>query len=193
MNDFLFYTDLGLEHVLDINAYDHILFLCALAIPFSFRQWRQVLILASIFTLAHCLSLAIATYQIIKVPSELIEFLIPFTIALTALYNLYSLKTNRPSNLFLHAAATAIFGLVHGFGFSNYFTLIIADAPKKLLPLVAFALGIELSQVIIVLSLLLLAYLLTEVIGIKKKTVTAVVSIIVLLITLPLLLKTFVW
>jgi len=88
MQDFLFYIQLGLNHVLDFSAYDHILFLVALAIPFSIGKWKNVVILATIFTISHCLSLAFSVYDIFRVDVALIEFLIPVTILLTALFNL---------------------------------------------------------------------------------------------------------
>ncbi|MEQ9582414.1 MAG: HupE/UreJ family protein, partial [Arenibacter sp.] len=54
MGNFWFYIQMGLEHVLDLDAYDHILFLAALAVPFTFANWKKILVLATIFTIAHC-------------------------------------------------------------------------------------------------------------------------------------------
>ncbi len=107
------------------GAYDHILFLCALAIPFTPKNWKKVVLLATIFTLAHCLSLALAVFDVIRVAVALIEFLIPLTIALTALFNVLSTRTNSVFlGQYLHFLATAIFGQIHGFGFSNYFNTV---------------------------------------------------------------------
>src|SRR5690606_19715140 len=147
MHDFLFYIELGLDHVLDLGAYDHILFLSALALPFTFKHWKKVLILATVFTLAHCLSLALSAYGVVQVDVGLIEFLIPVTILLTALFNFVHIRNQELEvGLSLHILATAFFGLIHGFGFSNYFRMLIAGEQDMVVPLLGFATGIELSQ-----------------------------------------------
>lgn len=74
MQDFFFYVELGLNHVLDFAAYDHILFLVAMSLPFTFSSWKKVLILATIFTITHCLSLALSVYDITVMDVGLIEF-----------------------------------------------------------------------------------------------------------------------
>lgn len=103
MGEFWFYIKLGLNHVLDFGAYDHILFLSALAVPFTFKHWKRVLILATIFTIAHCTSLALSVYEVATVDVGLIEFLIPVTILLTALFNFtFVFKENLQVGLFLH-------------------------------------------------------------------------------------------
>ena len=136
MQEFLFYIRLGLDHVLDFGAYDHILFLSALAVPFTFKYWKRVLILATIFTIAHCTSLALSVYEVATVDVGLIEFLIPVTILLTALFNFaYVYKEALDVGLFLHILATAFFGLIHGFGFSNYFKMLMAEEEDKITPL----------------------------------------------------------
>jgi hypothetical protein len=194
MQEFWFYTQLGLDHVLDSNAYDHILFLSALAIPFTFKNWANVLWLATIFTISHCLSLALSAFEIVIVGVSLIEFLIPVTIVLTALYNILKLRNQTAHKSMLwHLVATAFFGLVHGFGFSNYFKMLVADSEEKVGPFLGFALGIELSQVIIVLLVLLLVYLCRSVLKIKQAAFISVASIIIILITIPLLYNTFPW
>ena len=194
MEEFWFYTQLGLDHVLDSNAYDHILFLSALAIPFTFKNWVNVLWLATIFTVSHCLSLALSAFEIVTVDVSLIEFLIPVTILLTALYNILKLrKRTAHKSILWHMIATAFFGLVHGFGFSNYFKMLVADLEEKITPLVGFALGIELSQVIIVIIVLTLAYICQVVLKVKQSTFITVTSICVILITIPLLYNAFPW
>ena len=191
-NDFIFYVKLGLEHVLDFAAYDHILFLAALAIPFTFKRWKDVVLLATIFTIAHCTSLALSAYGVLQINSAIIEFFIPVTIALTALYNLFLVYVKKEqTNITFHAVATAFFGLIHGFGFSNYFNMMMAEETEKLLPLLGFASGIELSQVVIVLSVLLIAYLVQDILKLKQRFFIAIFSILIILITIPMLINTF--
>ncbi|NKI31028.1 HupE/UreJ family protein [Croceivirga thetidis] len=192
MNDFWFYIKLGFEHVLDLGAYDHILFLAALAVPFTFKSWKSVLVLATIFTIAHCTSLALSAFGLVNVDVSWIEFLIPVTIALTAIFNLYQLKGNKTtSSLGFHGIATAFFGLVHGFGFSNYFNMLMAEEENKLGPLLGFATGIEFSQVVIVLLVLCIAFLFLDVLKVKQKVFIAAASMLIVLITIPMLIETF--
>lgn len=194
MQDFWFYIKLGLNHVLDLSAYDHILFLAALALPFTFKSWKKVLLLATIFTLAHCLSLYLAVYGILVMDVSLIEFLIPVTILGTALFNLNYIKASvENKNMALHVFATAFFGLIHGFGFSNYFNMLMAEEENKLGPLVGFAIGIEIVQVIIVLLVLIVSFILLSILKIKSSLFIAIASILVILITIPMLVGAFPW
>nr|WP_321415131.1 HupE/UreJ family protein [uncultured Allomuricauda sp.] len=192
MQEFLFYIKLGLDHVLDFGAYDHILFLSALAIPFTFKSWKRVLILATIFTIAHCTSLALSVYEVTTVDVGLIEFLIPVTIVLTALFNFaYVFKESLDVGVFLHVLATAFFGLIHGFGFSNYFKMLMAEEDDKITPLLGFATGIELSQVTIILVVLIISYIILDLLKMRRSIFIAVASILIIAITIPLLIATF--
>ena len=194
MDQFWFYIKLGLDHVLDFGAYDHILFLAALAIPFTFKGWKKVVILATIFTVAHCLSLALSTYDVLKVDVGLIEFLIPVTIFITAVFNLfYARRDLHNVGLYLHVLATAFFGLIHGFGFSNYFKMLMAEEDDKIGPLLGFATGIEISQVLIILCVLLLSYIMLKGLRLKQPIFIVITSLIVIGITIPMLIATFPW
>ena len=192
MQDFWFYTKLGFHHVMDFGAYDHILFLAALAVPFTFKSWKKVVILCTLFTVAHCFSLALSAYDVIRVDVGLIEFLIPVTIFLTGIFNLMYTRSNADQmKIYWHALFTTFFGLIHGFGFSNYFNMMMAELEDKLVPLLGFALGIELSQLIVILSILFLGWLLLSGLKLKRPIYIAVCSVIVLIITIPMLINTF--
>ncbi|MGB5668219.1 MAG: HupE/UreJ family protein [Maribacter sp.] len=194
MENFLFYIELGLNHVLDFAAYDHILFLTALSLPFTFKSWKKILVLATVFTITHCLSLALSVYGMVVMDVGLIEFLIPVTILLTAIFDLLYVKsTSKEKSLLLHLIATAFFGLIHGFGFSNYFKMLMSGEEEKLSPLLGFAAGIELSQILIVLLVLALAYVLQSIFKIKQEHFIKIISILIILITIPMLVDTFPW
>ena len=90
LENFWFNVEYGINHVLDINAYDHVLFLISLTVPYVFKDWKRVLILVSMFTLGHTLSLVLAAYGIVSVNAGLVEFLIPITILIVALYNVFT-------------------------------------------------------------------------------------------------------
>ena len=192
MQDFFFYIQLGLDHVLDLGAYDHILFLLALALPFTFMQWKTVLLLATAFTIAHCLSLALAVYDILVMDAGWIEFLIPVTILLTATFNLmYEKSSAKDKSLVLHVIATVFFGLIHGFGFSNYFRMLMAGEEDKLSPLFGFAVGIEISQLLVVVGALILAYVFQSIFKVKQPLFVIIASILIIFLTIPMLFATF--
>ncbi|MEZ2413853.1 HupE/UreJ family protein [Muriicola sp. E247] len=189
---FWFYIKLGLGHVLDLSAYDHILFLMALIIPFTFRMWKQILTLVTVFTLAHCLSLALSVYKVVEVEAAWIEFLIPVTIVVTALFNLRdSLKKRNKLSFQLQVIATGFFGLIHGFGFSNYFNMLMAGEEEKLSPLLGFATGIEISQLIVILMVLIVAAILEIGLKLPRKYFVIGTTAIVILITIPMILDTW--
>ncbi len=192
MQDFWFYIKLGLEHVLDFAAYDHILFLSALAIPFTFKSWKQVVVLATVFTIAHCTSLAFSVYGILSIDVAWIEFLIPVTIALTAALNFFRVfRKEHATGIYFQILATTFFGLIHGFGFSNYFNMLMAEEENKLSPLLGFATGIEFSQILIILVILILAFVVQSVLKVKQSIFIGVTSILILLVTIPMLIDTF--
>lgn len=194
MQDFWFYLKLGFNHVLDPGAYDHVLFLVALAAPFGFRTWKKAIILATIFTIAHCISLALAAYELLEVSITLVEFLIPVTILMTAVFSFLStFGKYEYKGIGILMASTIFFGLIHGFGFSNYFRLLMAEETEKTVPLLGFAAGIEVAQVLIILFVLCLAYITQDVLRIDKKHFVRVLSVLIFLITIPLAVKTAFW
>lgn len=194
MYDFWFYCKLGINHVLDWGAYDHVLFLLALAAPFTFKQWKKVVVLATLFTVAHCISLGLSVYEVVVVDVQLVEFLIPITILVTALYNIVQALVFRGNYKgYLPEIATTFFGLIHGFGFSNYFKMLMTDEEDKIGPLLGFASGIEISQILIIFAILTLAYIFQEKLGMKQLVFTVVISGIIFLLTIPLLIKSWLW
>ncbi len=194
MENLWFYIKLGLTHVLDMRAYDHILFLTALTAPFTFKSWKKIVFLATIFTIAHCTSLALSAYGLVSMDVTLIEFLIPVTILATAAFNLVRPKKNSNNkNSWLYGLTTTFFGAIHGFGFSNYFNMLMAEEQEKLFPLFGFATGIEVAQGLIILCVLGLAYFLQSVLKVEKWIFTVILSVLTIGITIPLLIKTFPW
>ena len=141
--------------MLDILAYDHVLFIIVLTIIYNFNQWKKVVWLITFFTIGHSITLGLAAFYLLNIPLEIVEFLIPVTICTTGFFNI--LKTSSPTDrkqktlLFFGL----FFGLIHGLGFSNYFRLLIGKEDDKILPLIEFAIGIEAAQIIIVLGILL--------------------------------------
>lgn len=193
MNDFVYYVKMGFEHVLDVTAYDHILFLIVLAVIFSFNQWKRALWLITFFTIGHTVTLALAAYKIINVSVAVIEFLIPVTIFITGLFNVFRVGKASTGKENINLILALFFGLVHGLGFSNYFRIMIGREEDKLVPLLEFALGIELSQVVIVFGILILGTLLQNFFRVSKRDWVMVTSSIVIGFTIPMMIERVFW
>ena len=187
MSEFWLYFNLGLYHVLDWLAYDHILFIVALCTSYGWDSWRRLLLFVTLFTLGHTASLFMSDYRVIAVSETWIEFLIPVTILTTAFYNLFKEGEDKGSKrMGLLFVATLFFGLIHGFGFGRFYNQINEEG--AILPLLEFALGIELAQVIIVLSVLALGYFLQTFFSIQKRDWVLVISSMVNGMTFPMLI-----
>ena len=177
MDDFLFYTKLGLNHILDPNAHDHLLFLVVLTLPYLYKQLRQLVVLVTVFTIGHTVSLWAASAGVIRISASWIEFLIPVTIALSCIPLLSSKEINR-NNLYT-SMITLVFGLIHGFGFGRYFSLIVTEE-DALLDLFSFALGVEAAQIAIVIGVLLVRLFVLNVIKIEKAKWNLIVGSMIL-------------
>ena len=193
MDDFKLFIELAFRHVLDWNAYDHILFFIVLAVVYSFKDWKKTLWLITFFTIGHTITLALAAYEVFSVKLELVEFLIPVTIFITALANVIRVDKASLGKEKLNLFFALFFGLVHGLGFSNFFRGMIGKEEDKLFPLLEFALGIEVSQIIIVLGILLLGTTLQIFFRVSKRDWVLVCSAIVIGIVLPMIQERFFW
>ncbi len=194
MSIFALYLRLGIDHIANLRGYDHILFIVALSIVYPLKQWRKLLILITAFTIGHSTTLALATLNIIRIPTNFIEFLIPVTIFLTALVNIFqkSEKISESSHRFKYAAAM-FFGLIHGMGFSNYLRGMLGKEDSMVVPLLAFNVGIELGQITIVLIIIGLTLLAVDILGAKRREWTLVFSGIALGIAFLLAAQRFPW
>ncbi len=194
MSEFWLYVKLGFSHVLDWNAYDHILFLIVLTVGYTFDNWKRILLLVSLFTLGHTISLFLATYNVVSVNSRLVEFLIPVTILVTAIFNVLTSKSgSKNSKVGVLYGATIFFGLIHGLGFSSYFKAISSNVSAKILPLLEFALGIELSQIIVVIIVVLIGFIAQTFFRFSKRDWILIVSSIVIGMVIPMLIANKIW
>jgi len=190
MEQLKLFFELGLTHVLDVNGYDHVLFLIVLAAPYLFSNWKKVLFLVTVFTVGHSISLILSSYNFISVNSSLVEFVIPVTIAVTALFNIFSSgKMVGNTKVGLVFFVTLFFGIVHGLGFSSYFKMIVGNTDYKFIPLIEFALGVEAAQIIVVIVVLVLASIAQNILSVSKKDWILVVSSITLGLVIPMLLS----
>ncbi|MBL4642509.1 MAG: HupE/UreJ family protein [Flavobacteriaceae bacterium] len=193
MDDFILYLKIGLNHVLDFSAYDHILFLVALAVIFSFDQFKKVLWLITLFTIGHTLTLALSAYGVLKVDVKIVEFLIPVTIFITGVVNIVNSAKTGATKGTINLIFALFFGLIHGLGFSNYFRMMVGREEDKLMPLIEFALGIELAQVIIVLGILIVGALLQFFFKVTRRDWILVTSAIVIGFVIPMMIERVFW
>ena len=139
------FLNLGLHHILNPEATDHILFLLALVAAYRIADWRHLVGVTTAFTLGHSATLGLAAAGALQLPERWVEFLIPVTIVLTAGANLARLGRRPGGTAGLMAAAA--FGLIHGAGFANYLTRMFAG--EILVPLFGFNVGIEVGQIVL--------------------------------------------
>ena len=190
LENFWFNVEYGINHVLNINAYDHVLFLIALTVPYMFKDWKRVLILVSVFTLGHTLSLVLAAYDIVRIDGQIIEFLIPVTILIVALFNVFTAgKGAQKEKIGVLFFSTLFFGLIHGLGFAREFHMLAGKSDNKFFLLIEFALGIEISQVIIVFTVLFLGFLAQTLFRFSKRDWIMVISAIVVGLVIPMILN----
>jgi hydrogenase/urease accessory protein HupE len=184
---------MGLNHVLDFTAYDHILFLIVLAVVFSFYQIKKVLWLVTLFTIGHSVTLALSAYEVVNIRMDLIEFLIPLTIFVTGLVNIFNSNKTSTKKDNTNLIFALFFGLIHGLGFSNYFKMMIGKEESKLYPLIEFALGIEVAQVIIVLGILIIGAILQNHLKVSKRDWVLVLSSIVIGFAIQMMVDRVFW
>ena len=187
---FKLYLELGFEHLLDLAAYDHLLFVVALTVVYQVSEWKKLLILVTAFTIGHSITLALAVLDIIQFPATIIEWLIPVTILLTAAYNLWIYFKKNPANappnklLNVKYITALFFGLIHGMGFSNFLKSALMPGEEHLLgwQLLAFNLGLEVGQLVIVGVVLLINFIVLNILGFKKQTWIGIVNTAVMIL-----------
>ncbi len=162
------YFELGWQHILNWEGYDHILFVIALSAIYLLREWKKVLVLVTAFTIGHSVTLALSVLHIVKIPAALIEFLIPVTICITALSNILR-RDREPQNLQLNYGYALFFGLIHGLGFSNYLKSLLGSQANIVKPLLGFNLGLEFGQIIIVAAVMLISGLIVQIGHVKRR------------------------
>lgn len=161
LSEVLLYMRLGFAHIADLAGYDHILFVAALSIPYTLRDWRKLLVLVTAFTVGHSITLALATLRVVSVSSAVVEALIPATILVTALLAWPRTTPGAGSNTGVTAPRYLIamlFGLIHGLGFSTYLRSLLGEEENIALPLLAFNVGLEIGQLVILSVVLGIAF-----------------------------------
>jgi hypothetical protein len=195
MSEFWIYFEKGLRHILNPYAYDHILFLIALSVPYAFKDWKRLLLLVTVFTVAHTLALVLSVFGVIIIKGNLVDFLIPITILIIAFFNLFTAgKSAKNESISIILFVTLFFGIIHGLGFASGFNAIHRGSPQsKLLPISEFALGIEAAQIVVIFVVLILSYVVQTFFRFSKRDWTLVMSSFIIGVVLPLIIESKIW
>ena len=190
IDSLLKFLELGLYHIISFNSYDHILFLVVLAAPYLFKDWKRLLLLISFFIIGHTLSLVLGVYGIINLKVNVVEWLIPFTIIIMALYNVLTAgKASKQSNPIIIVCLVLFFGFIHGLGFANSFKALVSSNESMLLSVIEFALGLELGQFVIVFCVLFFSFIGQTIFRFSSRDWLMVLSSVVIGLMLPLIIN----
>jgi len=190
MPDFLTNFTIGLKHLWNVNAYIDILFLLVLTAPYEFKAWKKILILVSLFTAGHTLALMLSVFNVITVKAHIASLIIPVFILVAALFNIISAgKLGKKDSITFIAVLTSLLGIIHGLGFSNYFTHIVPGKPTdRLLPLFESSLGLGIGLLIAVILTLLLAYMVQTLLKFSKRDWVLIISGLAVGVVLPMII-----
>lgn len=168
MGDFSFYFRLGWEHIISKDALDHQLFILALAAIYLIKDWKQLLVLVTAFTIGHSITLVLSVLDVFRFPGKWVEFLIPCTIVITAISNLFQ-KSFSPKSIRINYFLALFFGLIHGMGFANTIRFMLASDQSIGWGLFGFNVGLEVGQIAVVSCILLLSVIFVSLIKINRR------------------------
>lgn len=194
MTDFWLYFKQGVNHVFDFSAYEHLLFIIVLVAAYAAKKWKRILGLISIFTIGHSVSLLLGAYHVLQIDTQIIEFIIALSIVFMAFYNILTASKDRSSSspVFLYLLIL-FFGLAHGFSFASHFNLLSNKTSDFLINLVGFALGIDASQLVIIILTLLLSAIFQNLLRYSKRDWILIISSLILGLALPIFIKNWIF
>ncbi len=188
LQDFIFYFKLGWEHIISLDALDHQLFILALIAIYSYTNIKQVLILVTAFTIGHSATLLLSVLDVIRFDSAWVEFLIPCTIVITAVSNLFRKDFDMKSVRINYVLALG-FGLIHGMGFANSIRMMLAKDQNMGWGLFGFNVGLEAGQIFMVLIILIITFLTFNYTKIKRISWVLFISAAVFSLALKMALE----
>ena len=179
MNDLAFYFREGWHHIISVYAADHQLFILALCAVYLVPDWKKVLVLVTAFTIGHSLTLVLSVYDVIRANERWVEFLIPCTIIITAIFNFFQ-KETAGKTLRLNYFFALFFGLIHGLGFANTIRFMLAKDQTIGWSLFGFNVGLEAGQIVTVSIILLLSYLFVNILHLRRRWWVIILSTVAL-------------
>jgi hydrogenase/urease accessory protein HupE len=190
--DFHIWFQEGFQHILNKKdpfiSLDHILYIIALCLSFDIRNWKKVLILITAFTIGHSITLYLTSLQVVSINTRLVEFCIPLTIAVTALLNIFQKQTDL-NRLGIRYVLALFFGFIHGMAYGANSIGSLYEGAEAVWLVLAFNLGVELAQLIVVFVVMLFLFLLFSAIKSKKRLILACLSSIIFIYAVYLAIK----
>jgi len=191
MHEFWMYTQIGFNHIANLSGMDHILFVAALCIRYQFSDWKKWLILITAFTIGHSITLVLSVFNYLDFSTNWIEFLIPVTILITCIDNMFvkkfSFKTRFPVIYFF----ALFFGLIHGLGFSFYLKSLLGLQQNIAPALLAFNLGLEIGQILIVMAILVISFIFVTLLKAPRRDFILIVSGGILALSLQMAIERY--
>jgi hypothetical protein len=163
----MIWLQLGFEHILDPAGFDHMLFILAMLAPLSYKHLKEVALMITAFTLGHSVTLAWVSLSGPLLDSAIVEAGIAVTIFATALLALLP-RTNQSVTV-MRYALVALFGLIHGMGFTGYFTSLLGREQSVIVPLLSFNLGVEAGQLLFAGIMLLIQWVLVSLLNVSQR------------------------
>ncbi len=190
MQDFIFYFQIGLKHILSWDATDHIYFITALAVIYTFQEWKKVLVLVTAFTIGHAITLYLSALDYFRFSVEWVEFAIPCTIVITAGANLF-IREERKQRIMLQYILALCFGLVHGMGYANYIRMMLSKNQEMVWSLFSFNVGLEIGQLLVVLLVLGVQWIFVKYNIVSARILAIVISAYVMAVSILLSIERF--
>ncbi len=190
MQDFIFYFQIGLKHILSWDATDHIYFITALAVIYTFQEWKKVLVLVTAFTIGHAITLYLSALDYFRFSVEWVEFAIPCTIVITAGANLF-IREERKQRIMLQYILALCFGLVHGMGYANYIRMMLSKNQEMVWSLFSFNVGLEIGQLLVVLLVLGVQWIFVKYNIVSTRILAIVISAYVMAVSILLSIERF--
>lgn len=191
MHEFWMYAQIGFNHIAKLSGMDHILFVAALCIRYQFSDWKKWLILITAFTIGHSITLVLSVFNYLDFSTSLIEFLIPVTILITSISNMFVKKFSFNSKFPVIYFFALFFGLIHGLGFSFYLKSLLGIQQNIAPALLAFNLGLEIGQILIVMAILVISFIFVTLLKASRRDFILIVSGGILALSLQMAIERY--
>jgi hypothetical protein len=191
MHEFWMYTQIGFNHIANLSGMDHILFVAALCIRYQFSDWKKWLILITAFTIGHSITLVLSVFNYLDFSTNWIEFLIPVTILITSISNMFVKKFSFNTRFPVIYFFALFFGLIHGLGFSFYLKSLLGLQQNIAPALLAFNLGLEIGQILIVMAILVISFIFVTLLKAPRRDFILIVSGGILALSLQMAIERY--
>ncbi len=191
MHEFWMYTQIGFNHIANLSGMDHILFVAALCIRYQFSDWKKWLILITAFTIGHSITLVLSVFSYLNFSTNWIEFLIPVTILITSISNMFVKKFSFNTRFPVIYFFALFFGLIHGLGFSFYLKSLLGLQQNIAPALLAFNLGLEIGQILIVMAILVISFIFVTFLKAPRRDFILIVSGGILALSLQMAIERY--